>query len=402
MDLVKLTEGLNAAADKYFDRDVLNFIGGDLAQVVSEAAKKYAPSGKIAILYSRKDYLSYGVDVAKNLNGAGLGIVNVILPERKINDVKELCKLFDLPEDTRLVVAASGDFFGAAAYYANVKRIRAVQYVRTPSDIEELTPVRLIKMGDKVDFLRLDAPLTVGVSDKFSLSDVAELFANTESKLTALIDYRVQCAAGFCSFDKKSYDLLKTSVQETFKIFDKKLSERTDFAVESALKCVIADFSAKGKLVRSSSLGCFDYLADSPRSGYASIMALKCYLEIYYAFFNKDYADMLDYPDYNARAETLSALTGLDEKFFVEGFVGQLSRLKDKNKGVDKIASGLKKEITDLKTAVKKIENVYVALGGKKQPDGWGVRAAVKYSGDLPWALNGMSIIREAGLTEKL
>lgn len=402
MDLLKLTESLNATADKYFDREALNFIGGDLAQVVAETAKKYAPSGKTAILYSRKDYLSYGIDVAKKLNGVGLGVVNVILPERKIDDVKELCKIFDLPEDTRLIVASRGDFFGAAAYYANVKRIRAVQYIDTPSDIDELTPVRLIRMGDKADFLKLDAPLTVGVGNGFSLSDVPELFAKTESKLTALIDYRLRCAVGYCSFDKKSYDLLKMSVQETFRIFDKKLSDRTDFAVESALKCVIADFSAQGKPVTSSSLGCFDYLVDNPHTGYASIIGLKCFLEIYYAFFNKDYVNLLDYPDYNARAETLSRLTGLGEKFFVEGFVEQLSRLKDKNKGVDRIAAGLKKELADLKTAVKKIENVYVALGGKKQPDCWGVRAAIKYSGDLPWAINGMSIIREMGLLEKL
>ena len=113
---------------------------------------------------------------------------------------------------------------------------------------------------------------------------------------------------------------------------------------------------------------------------------------------------VLNNVDYMARAEKISEISDTDENFILYRLSEQVKQLEKKRGIIKRIKKTLASELKGMCRAMDSAEKFYYSLGGKKISVKNTVRLGkiIRLAGDEPFALNGLSVMREEGLLEPL
>lgn len=377
----------------------VSFYFGDKTQSMCAVAEKVCPHGRPAVFYSKQSFENNGKEYARNLKGRDFKIVNVILP-KECADVKSLCKLFSLPEDVRLVIAADGEVYDAALYYCKANALPCVLIVNRPEDVcSALKKYLSVKNGDATDNVILDCSRYV-LADENELytQNFSSVYAYNMGMFTLLTDYRIYCAAKRVKPEENVYNLIKHTVSDTFKTMSYGEEDRKVALLKNAFDCALAALYCKTDIYGISALFTAQRLAESKTVGTSLCLALALASLCAEAFSGK-YEHLPDAPDYGARALFLADRLNGTETQYLENFKEQTDLKECSVKVLKSLCAEVGKENGAFCSFAGVIKNTFTVLGGKYDgvlPE----TAALKYSGDGLKAFNSMTVIREKGVTE--
>ena len=385
-------EQLNAFAKSLGVSDRITFYGEDFCAAITSVA----PFSRVAVLYSKNTFETVGKDFTVSLKNAGVKPLNFIMPTDVTVKLDDILEVICVPEDVRAIACLDSSLIPVSAYLATIFNIPVVFSMRS-ANTDGVLPVKVpFSFGSSgAEMVKTACNYHISVDfDNFKNENLAQAYINIVSKRVALADYR----ANIKVYGKKAQ---KTVCDETLSAIDAicNYPDALDAKVLAfyGLKAEIANLAVNDEIRCNSAFHCFKMLtAFSEDNGQNFAFLQK--LTLLYKLCAEN-ADMpFAVPDYNARVKELSFITGLDDGVFLRGFTAQNKVLKSAD--LTQIKSALKKEISAAYSAIKKAEKTYADLGGKICEDFSPYVSALKYCGDLPDALNFMTIVRECGFTE--
>lgn len=402
--LNKAVSTLNSGKKNFEDKSKLKFLSGDVNVALSQIIKATAPFSKVAFVATEKGYEKYFSRISETIKESGCKYFGLSVTGNKIETAMGIAELFNLPEDVRLIITTDAEVSKKVTYFASITKIPVVIIPTTCSAREYLSPEILIKSGRSIDKVKLNVEKYV-LFDKNYLTeiDLLSLYCHIVSKLVAVKDYVVYQAMHGLKPNKTAYTLIKNSVYQTLNVkdFDSNKYELlgSSFLIETINNVTggqVTSFS-------SESVASFNLKINS--SANLAEAELKCAIKIlglYDVLVNENDTEILYFPDYNERAETLSKSIDIPETAVLKGFLMQAELLLNGRKTAEKIVKRLKGEIKRELLIKKKILSNYYSLGGKDEIENENINKAIKSAGDFPHSINLMSVVRENGITEFL
>ncbi len=394
---------MNASRKNLYEKSRLKFLSGGLLEGIKQVVRLCAPFGKVAFVSENDSYEKYSkivLDAVKEADGTFLGLT---VKGNRIETTEGIAELFHLPEDVRLIIAMDKFVSEKATYFASIRNI-PILIIPTSCFAESyLKPEILIKADNGIDAVKMNPDKYVLFSEEaFKEDNLSSVYAHIVSKLVALKDYIISCAVGGKKPNKFCYTTIKNAVYHTINLIKEndissiKLLIENSFLIETVNNVTcgqMSSFSAETVSALISSVLGNDYYESE----------IKCatkILEFYLALVNETEEKILLFPDYNERAEELSKKLEISETAVLKGFLMQSEVLLNSRKTAETIVKRLKGELKRETEAKKKILSKYYFLGGEDCLGNESVNLSVKYSGDFPFGINLMSIVRENGITE--
>jgi len=376
------------------------FYGGVYVENLQKILSEYAPYGRVAFVDREKNYLKFAKPLSEVVKGAGGRFIGMEVNPDKELSVDKIGALFNLPEDTRLVIITDRELHSYASYFCAVREIPLV-VIPQETDISYIpTSVLYLKNGEKLDRVQIDVERIVLIdSNLIDCERIAGTYSFVISKLSSLVDYRLYSAISGVKPNKYSYDTAKRAIILAYNIMNTPSFKRANKLLEASYYLGYANALTKGAL--------YDFSSETVTAklygkvgGYISLLISLKVLGVYdLAFYGGK--KLLQVPDYNARAEEFSSLYNLPNSQVVDGLLAQLKVLK-KGKSKKTLAiRALKSEIKSNLKLQSVILDTFSVLGGKTEPvDKCKLATALKHGGDAPFFLNGLSVAREQGVLE--
>ncbi len=387
----------------------VNFLGGNLAEEIGETANKLAPLGKVAFLYTKNSFEKIGKDISLSVRKLGIKTVNVILPEGD-REISEMCKLFNLPEDVRMVFVADRCHYQTASYFCTVNAIPC-GYIIGNTDFEDaISYSATVKNGDSYDRITLDCTRYI-IIDENCFENSAEVipdnYVKMMSSLVSLIDYRINCYFNGKNPSKQTLKIIDRSTREIFPLMNKNREEQAETLLYNGLLLQLANLLAEGQLQEKSALfATLEMLSilnggkkEQANAGLILEISLRI-LQIYKLYFSGNYKNLPDTPDYTKRAEYLAGLNIDSELEFLKNYQNQINIVKTQDKeNLDDFFQAIFSQVESVLSAFIIVQNTYISLGGRKIADK-NLNTAMKYSGDVIGSFNAMTLLRDAGFME--
>lgn len=383
--LNNIAEMLNAGAR-------VKFYDGDAVSVV----RSVAPFSKVAVLYKKDTFYAYGKAFTERLKTAGVKPLNFIMPENVSLSFESVFDVIGVPDGVRAIVCFDRELTDIAAYLATVFKISVVSVLNTV-ETEGVLPAKVpFYLGGFADFFPVNCAYHVVLSDTAysDVSGIAEQYISVMSRITALSDYRARLAVYGGKPEKAAYEAIKNAIISAFSNSDAYTLLTSGLIIETA------NLVSDGAIIYNSADYCFRRIAGKKLSG-GERLALLDKLLRFYLLCAEELNDPFETPDYNKRAQELSALVKSDHGAFLKGFIKQIEKIK-RCKNTDSVKTMFKKEFTAQTAAIKKIEETFVSLGGELCNNFAPLIKALKCCGDLPNTFNFMTLVRESGFTEYL
>lgn len=392
------TEALFKGESSAFTR----FLFGDEYSLLASVIKRTTVRGKVAAVYSERSFKKHGAKVTSIIRSEFCSVGNVVLSD-SILSVEDVGAIISAAEDARCIVCFDCENFGAVTYAASVVGVPAALVVDEFGFYDVLPTRAILKNGSGWEYVKTSAPRYVIADEKtFFGCDVAGAYASVLLRLTDFTDYRVKRALQNDVADKRSYSLMKSAVSSAYSAVKLGIKERAEKIIECKLIAESANVAARGALSdfsasRNAARIC--YMSGNVKES-RSVYILKKILGVYDLYFSGEYDDILEIPDYLARADKLAEIAGSDDYTFMAGIKKQRELCTNKKSAEEKLKVSLKDEIKSQNQIAASVIKTYFALGGKDSSNKAVLNAAVKYGGDLPDTFNCMSLVRESGITE--
>ncbi len=412
MTNIELIEKLNNDAQALTPQrknDRVFFYGEQVLSAVTAIAEQKAPYGNVALFWTKPTFEQKGKTVSLEIRKRGIKTVNLILPNVKCN-AKSLCELFNLPEDVRMVFVFDKCLFDCAKYFSALREIPCVLIVSSAEIYGALNPKIYVNVGEDLDLAEVFCERHVIVDfDAITKSNalgavVPYLYATLVAGLSLITDYRIDSALSRRPVNKRAYTLARQAVLNGYAAMEYSNAQRLNELLYSALRLELANANSCGNIYNHSALSAAMRIlgiADCQDGfGYAALDVSLKIMGIYSLYLNNDYSSLPHVADYTERTEFLVNTVGGSEYSYLKGFKQQTDMLACLEREINRLKEKLAKEVEDTVNLGEKIRHTYFALGGKKFPLPEGVNQAIKHSGDLAGALNGMTLCREVGITD--
>ncbi len=411
---------LNGLFSRNTDFNCGEIIFNDCFTGISSAIKKYAPFGKVAIICFENTFGEFGKTINELCQGLSVKVSTIIVEKQQIDTVENGASLFNLPEDVRLIIVLDGELMNVACYYGGI-RVISVCFVVRELVPDFLLPVRLnLQNGCKIDEYQVDAQRVFVFDENLILKNPlskAEAYAGVMSKLIALYDYRINCTAKGIKANREAYELMRTAVTNAFEIFNYSESEQFEKLVTCAFQTAIANGLSGGEIFAcaSPSIAGKYFTMNSERNedlqkekiekgASYNTAEFYCFLkiiEIYAQCLGLKDVNILNIMNYNQDALNLSEFAGVDRFYLLNGYLRQSQKINKNIEEINAITLKVAKEADATRSAVGNLSSTYLALGGvplnpQLKPR---LKTALKYAGDLPNYINGMTMLRERGVT---
>ena len=380
---------LNAFANALGVDSSVKFYEGNALDVVNVVA----PFARVAVLYEKVSFEEFGKEFTNKLKVAGVKPLNFIMPKGVTVKLDEVLDVICVPEDVRAVVCFDRKIISAAAYIATIFNIPVVY------DMHESVTDGVLPAFVPFSFGGSGAE-TVSVSCNYHVAlnfgalqeeNIAEEYAELIGNLIDLVDYRAKIKVCDGELNKSVCDEISVAVNE---VLEKPTVVNLAFY---GLKVQIAHLALNGEIIRNSALQSFRCLTGFNDTEGLTFTLLKKLIPLYnLCAKNQDMPFIV--PDYNKRVEELAEITGSDDGVFLKNLTAQKSALKLAD--LRSVKSAVKKELSDIDSAIKKAEKTYLALGGKIIEDFSPFLKALKHCGDMTETVNFMSVVRECGFSE--
>ncbi len=397
-------------ACKAFSADGINgvparFYCGNYKYNLKKITDELCPSGKVALFNKENISEEFFNSLGTFLKSIGIRPFYMTFKENVRADIDDLCGAFNLPEDIRAVIVNDKSLFDVSAYFAQVRNI---PMVIIPSDYALSGILKtnvVIKNGRKFDLIGITVKkyilIDISVIAKNSLHAA---FAGIISRLPALIDYRIYGAVTDCTLNSEAYDLAREAITDAYsKCAENRFDAYT--AIKDLYTLEIAG-AYKYELFFGSSVEAVKRLLN-PFSAVCEpeeeLIATSKIIRLYKLWADSENC-VLNYVDYMARAEKISEISDADENFILYRLSEQVKQLEKKRGIIKRIKKTLASELKGMCRAMDSAEKFYYSLGGKKISVKNTVRLGkiIRLAGDEPFALNGLSVMREEGLLEPL
>ncbi len=368
------------------------FCYGNYITKTKEALVKLIPYGKVAILCEEKNVEQKAQPLKETLLDSGIKVCIFTEGVALGNDVKVI------DEDVRAVVVIGNSLFNFAAKVCTERNLYSLFIVDEFNFDNILNSYYVFEKDDKMVKATLDFDRRVVFDVEKIIDDeegVALEFAFIMSKLVALVDYRIFGIITGKPTSKKAYNLIKSSVEDTFSIFTTPRSDYLITLIESAIKIRLADAITQGVFLSGSAV---DIATKLHADKSAMLFYAKRIAKIYSIAFSSQF-DGLATPNYLNIASQVSLKEATSELNVSKWLLHQTELCRNKAREVSLVKEKLYVETSEYLSIFDKAEKTYLALGGKKTlPQ----RENIIIAGDFYGVFNGMTLVRESGICDYL
>lgn len=377
----------------------VNFLHGSAPQVTADVLEKITPFARVAVVAPDGKNEGLWIKLTGEMRKRGLKPVSVLFPSDFSLDVDSVCGMFNLAEDVRAAVVFDDNLYSAAYYFAAVKGLPCIAVVNDLCAKGVLQNPVFIKNSDRLETFAVDIPRYIVLEEQeVADKNQAKAFAHLCSALVGLADYRFNNTVTREAPIKAAYDLLRTAVLGGFTIIKDKtgINEKLIF---NRMLSEIADYLTDGKLVTLSAPSISEYIFSGKFNGdCGAALASACVIaEAYKSYVSNDCEELVFAPDYTERAKALNELIGINETEILKNYRIQSNKKVARKVKINELRQKLSQEITYFPTILAGALDEYKNLGGQTVIDTKKLSTAVKLSGDLPFYINGMSLLRETG-----
>lgn len=405
MKILNLSERLNtllstlSASKKIKQTSII--CGGN--EAVSTAIFNAFPQSKVLVLSTLKTFEERATSLFDCLQKAQIKPVSIVLDDTAPLSVESVCGLMNAPEDVRAVIVLDYSLFDMALYFCAIKKLHLYEMIDNFIPKRIMANTVFIKNGDNVDLFVSEVERTIILSENSLAGEgvLVNLFAFIGSKILSLTDYRVMGTVMRQPLCAEAFNLARQAVLDTLKLINQK-DLPLETLVYNAFLLEIADNLTKGKLLSLSAPSLAEYIYNGRFLGDSGIELLctSIGLDCYKALFLETY-DKTNMPThYYERAQRLSEMTGILEDNILLSYKQQGNRFAMRHSKIKSLYGDLKAEIESEQKVYKRVVDTYLSLGGKSDYDLTKLEHAILLSGDTPFSINGMSLVRENSITK--
>ncbi len=390
---------------KYGKNDLsITFACGNFNSDLIKFITDIAPSGKVFILCTRESYDKYGKHVAIGLSAINREYVDVIMSGENLYSVDRISGIFNVGDDARVVLTFDYALYGVVSYFASIRNLPCVCAVDSLAVKNILSPTVELINGDVVDKVKVDCQKFVYINEQLNQANKAVAYAHVLSNVSGLIDYRIARALSKQDFSKQAYVVARESVYSAYAVMKHSLEQQAEQLLYCSLALELANAYSNGLIYGVSACECASKLISDNSSSeieknFFTSLAL---IQIYHAMFSVDRINVLEYPDALSRVEEICKVYPLSKESLIKGLIEQGAMIKRHKPELKEITQKVKTELGALAKCVPVMRQTYYALGGQSKVLPEDLKIAVKYSGDLTEHVNGVSVLREWGVTELL
>ncbi len=366
------------------------FYFGNTLSSVQKIALRLIPFGVALFLCDEKDYLRKIKPIEDILTDKGIKVIVVFNPTIE--------KVLDVPENARMIISFSNEFFNIAGRIATEKNLYSLFVIDKFNFDNTLNSCFEVEENGKREKVRLDFDRRILLDVESIIDDevgCAEEFAFVMSKLVSLVDYRIFGIITQTPTNKTAYSIIKSAVEETYSLLSEKREDYLLTLIENAMKIRLADAITLGCLYKNSAP---DICAKLHGDRNSVLFYAKRIAKIYTLCFSSEF-DGVDAPDYLERAEWLTKYESAREVDFSKWLIYQSKLCREKQKEIAIVKELLFSETINYLNVFDLVEKTYVALGGKKTAPN---DEYIKISGDFFETFNGMTLARDCGVAEFL
>lgn len=347
-------------------------------ETIVQIAKEKAPFGKILFICSANDFQGFGFEIVKALKFSGHKVINFLFDEDFSFSVENSCGLFCVHEDVRLCVCLGQGLIAHAKYFSFARGVCAVSVCEKPCAIDFYQTL-FVENNGVLDLI--DAPCDFSTI-YYEPINKKDLFCLLALKRFELFD----CYARTHFTNTPFYANSAKRASDLLDLAENSLVLENELGVVDALNFISCATIEFAKLFESSFARIYQGLMRKSLQ-YEKVFAL---IKFTLSSIEKAFNDNARLPaDYNQRVNSLNKLTGIDELRLIKGLNEQKERFccSDEGAFLDKLFI--------CKEYFEQANKEYQKRGGVVKGLSLKERAVIKLSGDTPFAINLMSVLRE-------
>lgn len=403
MNVVKEISKLNDLALSKKNSGSIKFISGDYKKETEKLVREICPYSKVAIVAFSSTYRKYGKEVVSVLAKAGSKTVSLMMPDKYSDSVDYAGLLFNIPEDARLVIVFDRELMHVATYFSNV---RDVPVLFIPKDIvfyKSLDDVLYFRNGGKTDKIVCKSEKYILFDENFvSYDNLALIYAHVVSKTVALFDYKIYKSITGERKNTTAIGGLLSAIKDIIDIMSYAEKERGKVLAINSIKTELFNYLSGGELFSYSAEVFTAKLLIGKSDFYSIELASAIKILAYYSDFFGSKEAYPVFPNYNKRVEDVAGIIKVSEKELADAFIAHTDGFfKNKEKYFNAI-NAMSSDAVKAFDVVANLKSTYLALGGKQN---FGLTEellyeGVRYSGDVPFYFNGMTVLRELGILD--
>lgn len=381
----------------------VDFSYGEGVESCLQLAKKYAPSGKVAILYFKNQYELYSEKFSNQLKANGNKPLHVVMPKTFSDSIESFSHLFNLPEDTRFIICTDNRLINATKYFASTRKIHCAFVVNSLDMIGALSPNLSIKTGEVIEEISVKCNIHLVLDSKNIYKNrqaIADAYAFICANSLALIDYRINAFLTEKKIDKNIYQLVSSAVIKAYPIFSFSKQTQPLAILESLLKIELANACVGGQIYKNFSAF---WVAKNLTEKELGTNTLACSIytaKVYSLYFSGKFSEVLLSPNFNQRAEYLSNALNVSEGYVLDQITKQDKFFNRKEPRIKNLVTKLNKDLNSFIACYDFMKGAVNALGSTCIVNTEEIAPLIKHSGDL--ILNGMTLCRDGGITEMI
>ena len=393
-------------AQSVFLNGEFKFYQGQTTFLISDILSNFAPCGKVAFLYFQSSFDKYSNRYTRSAKSVGYKCTNVILPDDFHDAIEHYSGLFNLAEDIRMIITRDVELYNATKYFATVRNIPCVLIYDSARNYGLLSTSAQIKNGRSIEnfTFNCDCHFIIDANcfdnDSGFLSDV---YAHLVSHALSLADYRINCFIKGENLQKLAYQTATQAVKEAYVVFSHPYEKQAEVLIKNLFVLELANAICGGALTKSF-CGYNCYLLDKTcqNQGNAQLhYAIKC-AKIYALYLSGEYSQITDYPDYLTRAIQLGGHFNHPQDTFIKNFTRTFNLIDERKDKTPRLIEIITPDITNFIQCSNAMLSTFKALKGQTITDFSYQRFALKHCGDCLNYINGMTLVRESGITEKI
>lgn len=371
---------------KFFENNSALFyeITADISKII--------PYGKVLLLSSVDNFLSFGKTIIKSLNERGNKVIGVVEDLDGILSIDKVCGLFTASEEIRGVIALNYKSFYSALYFATVKSLPVFLLPTTfPLDFGVRNQI-LLKNGSSYDKINIYADRyiyfnTNNIDENFTKNLGAYLF----EKACVLIDsYATNKLLKELTNNDEHNNLINALIFAAFRfnisdtisiktLINLCIKAEEQSGITSSAKVATELFT----ILKKGNINCVDVLLNVSNK----------LIDSYFSLLDTDLPPNL--VDYRARAEEMQNIFGFNESEILKNYLDFSKKVLRNSKDLKSAFFTYFNDLNFIKAVLKILVDKFGLqkyIDSKKDN---AINIAIKFCGDTPISFNGASILRE-------
>jgi hypothetical protein len=374
---------------------------------VKEELKKVlssvAPMSKVALICTENTFNRSGLEIYNFIKSTGAKPVNYLISEEDDLSVDNLCGMFNMAEDIRAVIVLDCALSHFAYYFASIQKVPCIVVLNKLFARGLLDSKLIIKNEQTLDVFTADCERYIIIDGEieYKEQDKINAFSYLVSNMISLVDYRFYSVITRTQPNKKAYSLARTCILNGVSFIKNSLSDEE--LLFNILCLELANYFTDGKLITFSSPSIAEFLLNGKMcvDGVAMLFASSVIASAYKEWTKQEKAQEDFAPEYGNRAKELNNLCGVSIEEVLKNYKAERNRFVARKAQIKELKLKLKEEVVSIERVLTLACEFLHKKGAKTEYDVDKFYKSIKLSGDLPFSINGMSLIRDEGVIKE-